>query len=160
MPRGRMPWLTIVGVVGDLKHTQLMNEMSWTATPNFYRPLTQEPPIGDVDALGSRLAKTLAYPRFRAMVLIFFAVGAQTHHLLWLVVRQGGIPVVAGLGGGILAALAFSRVLGNLLYGIQPVDATALAGVSLMTLAVAGVAIVLPARRASRIDPMTALREE
>ena len=40
---GGMPWLTIVGVVGNLKHTQLMNEMSWVETPIFYRPLAQEP---------------------------------------------------------------------------------------------------------------------
>jgi hypothetical protein len=43
IPGGSMPWLRIVGVAGNLKHTQLMNEMSWIETPIFYRPLAQEP---------------------------------------------------------------------------------------------------------------------
>ncbi len=220
---GMMPWLTVVGVVGNLKHTQLMNEMSWVETPIFYRPLTQEPrravqiamrtaadagsmgkqiqeqitavdpsiPFGDVEPLNSRLARVLAYPRFRAMVLGMFAmgalilsaiglhgvlshlvaqripefgvrraVGAQTRDLLLLIAWQGGLPVLAGLGAGIVLTLAFSRVLTNLLYGIQPADPKLLATISLTLLAVSGFAILLPARRAAQVDPMIALRDE
>jgi ABC-type antimicrobial peptide transport system permease subunit len=147
-------------------------------------------PITDAEALTSRLSKTLAYPRFRATVLVFFAlgalllstvglhgvlsqlvgeripefgvrkaVGARTHHLLLLVVRQGGVPVLAGLGVGIWLTLAFSRVLVNMLYGIQPADPDILALVSLMLLTAAALAMALPARRAARVDPMIALRE-
>src|SRR5206468_2270726 len=43
IPGGPMPWLTIVGVVGNLKHTELMNEMKWVETPILYRPFAQEP---------------------------------------------------------------------------------------------------------------------
>ena len=223
IPGGNMPWLTIVGVVGNLKHTQLMNEMSWVETPIFYRPLTQEPrqslqiavraagdevslaremrkeigaldpamPVSEAEPLSARLSKTLAYPRFRAAILAFFAagalllsavglhgvlsqlvaqrtpefgvrraVGAQTHHLLLLVARQGGVPVAAGLAAGFGATVVLRRVLANLLYGIQPADPAVLATVSAMLLAVAGVAIALPAKRAARVDPMVALREE
>jgi ABC-type antimicrobial peptide transport system permease subunit len=68
--------------------------------------------------------------------------------------------VLAGLAAGICLTLAFSRVLANLLYGIQPADPNALAIVSLTLLASAGVAILLPASRAARVDPMVALRDE
>lgn len=215
-----MPWLTVVGVVGNLKHTQLMNEMSWVETPIFYRPLAQEPrpfvqaavrssgdvkneiqnqiaaidptlPLSEVELLTTRVDKTLAYSRFRAIVLAFFAfsavilsavglngvlsqlvtrripefgvrraVGAQTHHLIWLIVRNGGIPVVAGLAAGVMLTLLSSRLLASLLYGIQPADPKALAVVSLTLLLVAGFAIFAPAMRAARVDPMVALREE
>ena len=220
---GSMPWLTIVGVVGNLKHTQLMNEMSWVETPILYRPLAQEPrqsiqvavraagdlgsmrqqiqrqiaavdplfPVGDVESLDSRLAKTLAYPRFRAVVLAFFAfgalilsavglhgvlsqlvaqripefgvrkaLGADTRDLLLLVARQGGAPVFVGLGAGVCLTLEFSRLLRSLLYGTDAAGPMALALVSLALLAAAALAIILPAARAARVEPMAALRDE
>ncbi|MDR3701364.1 MAG: hypothetical protein P4L56_17080 [Candidatus Sulfopaludibacter sp.] len=95
----------------------------------------------------------------RACSLVL-AVGAQTRDLLWLVARQGGISVLAGLALGIGATVAFSRVLANLLYGIQPADSGTLACVSATLLAVAALAILLPARRAAWVDPMIAFREE
>ena len=88
------------------------------------------------------------------------AVGAQTHDLLWLVARQGGLPVVAGLGAGICSTMAFSRVLASLFYGVQPADPKVLAIVSVTLLAVAGLAILLSAGRAAPVDPMIALRDE
>ena len=88
------------------------------------------------------------------------AVGAQTHDLVLLVARQAGVPVLSGLAAGAGLTLAFSRVLSNLLYGIQPADPNALAIVSLTLLAVAGLAILWPATRAARVDPMIALRDE
>jgi len=66
----------------------------------------------------------------------------------------------AGLGAGICITIAFSRILASLLYGIRPADPNALALVSLMLLAVAGLATALPAIRAARVDPMAALRDE
>jgi putative ABC transport system permease protein len=88
------------------------------------------------------------------------AVGAQTSDLLLLVARQGGIPVLTGLVAGICCSLIFGRVLSNLLYGIQPADPRALVLVSVLLAAVGVVAIALPARRAARVDPMIALRDE
>jgi putative ABC transport system permease protein len=148
-------------------------------------------PVNDAELVTVRLAKTLAYPRFRAIVLGCFALtalllsavglhgvvsqlvtqripefgvrranGAQTSDLLLVIARQGGVPVVAGLTGGVCLTIAFSRVLANLLYGIQPANPNALAIASLLLLAVAGIAILLPAIRAAAVDPMVALRDE
>jgi putative ABC transport system permease protein len=87
-------------------------------------------------------------------------VGAQTSDLLLLVVRQGGIPVLAGLAVGVASALAFGRILASMLYGIQPTDPLLLAAVSATLLTVAALATAMPARRAARVDPMVALRDE
>jgi len=88
------------------------------------------------------------------------AVGAQTSHLLLLVARQGGIPVLAGLAAGVACVLAFSRVLLSMLYAIEPANPGLLMGVSVTLLLVACLAIALPAHRAARVDPMIALRDE
>jgi ABC-type antimicrobial peptide transport system permease subunit len=72
---------------------------------------------------------------------------------------QGGVPVMVGLICGLASAVAFRRVLASLLYGVQPADPYVLAAVSVTLLTVAGVAMVLPARRATRVDPMIALRD-
>jgi predicted permease len=88
------------------------------------------------------------------------AVGAQTFDLLLLVARQGGIPVLAGLAVGLASALALSRLLASMLYGIQPADPRLLTAVSIALLVVAALAIAMPARRALRADPMVALRDE
>lgn len=68
--------------------------------------------------------------------------------------------MLAGLALGVASTFAFSRVLSTLLYGIQPADPHTLAAVSLLLLAAASLAILLPARRAAGVDPMAALREE
>jgi putative ABC transport system permease protein len=88
------------------------------------------------------------------------AVGAQTGDLIWLIARQGGVPVVAGLAAGVCLTLAFNRVLVNLLYGIQTANPSVLAIVGLALLGATAPAILLPARRAARVDPMIALRDE
>jgi len=216
-----MPWMTIAGVVGNLKHTELMNEMQWVETPILYRPLAQEPrrpvrivvraagteqaaalqqaisafdpelPQGELETVASRISARLAYPRFRASVLSLFAisalllsavglhgvvsqlvsrrraefglrraVGAQTAHLLTLVARQGGIPVLAGLVLGLSGTLGFSRLLASLLYGTRPADPLVLATVSLGLIFVSALAMLRPARRAASIDPVIALRED
>jgi putative ABC transport system permease protein len=107
-PGSATPWMTIVGVVGDLKHTELMNEMGWAETPILYQPVSQTAPqgfeiairaravgpafehriqeqiaaldasvpINPVEPVNADISKTLAYPRFRAMVLGFFSLTA------------------------------------------------------------------------------------
>ena len=65
-----------------------------------------------------------------------------------------------GLVAGVLGALGLTRLLANLLYGVQPADSATFGVVSLLLLAVAVVAGYIPARRAARIDPMIALRHE
>jgi putative ABC transport system permease protein len=217
-----MPWLTIIGVAGDLKHPELMNEMTWIATPVLYRPLYQTAPqrieiairtsspralehevqeqisgldssvpVNGVQPVETAISEVLAYPRFRAAVLGFFAltalllsavglngvlsqivaqrrsefgirkaIGAQPRDVLWLVLRQGGAPIVLGMSGGILCTFAFSRLLSSLLYGIKSADIRVLLSVAMLFVAMGLAAIALPAYRASRIDPLAALRDE
>ena len=82
------------------------------------------------------------------------------HDVLLLVAWQGGVPVVAGLAAGACLTFALSRLLANLLYGIEGADPKAVAIVSFTLVVVAGLSILLPARRAASVDPMTALRDE
>ena len=88
------------------------------------------------------------------------ALGADAPRVLRGVLGQGlalaGLGIVLGLGG----ALALQRVMSGMLYGVEPTDPLTLAGVSLLMAAAAVVAALLPARRATRVDPMEALRAE
>jgi len=88
------------------------------------------------------------------------ALGAERRDLLGLVIRQGArlalIGVFAGLGG----ALALTRYLSSMLYGIKPTDPLTLLAVSLLLAAVALLASYIPARRATNVDPIVALRYE
>jgi putative ABC transport system permease protein len=68
------------------------------------------------------------------------------------------IPVAAGLGAGILCALFVSRFLASQLYGVAPNDPLSIGGVAMILLAAGLCACWIPARRATRIDPLTALR--
>ncbi|HXE12094.1 MAG TPA: ABC transporter permease [Bryobacteraceae bacterium] len=88
------------------------------------------------------------------------ALGAQRFDLLKLILVESTRPVVYGLVGGIAAAAGVSTLLRSLLSGLSPMDAMSFGGVSAFFLAVALLAAYLPARRATRIDPMTALRYE
>ena len=88
------------------------------------------------------------------------ALGARPADVARMVARQGGMPVLAGLAIGIGAALSLGRYLASMLYEVKPQDPVTLACVSVTLLAAAGVAMALPARRAARTDPMTALRQE
>jgi ABC-type antimicrobial peptide transport system permease subunit len=88
------------------------------------------------------------------------ALGAQRRDVLGLVVRQGLGLAVAGIAVGLVGALATSRLLRSLLFGVSPVDPLTFAVIPLLLLAVALLASVLPARRATRVSPIAALRAE
>ncbi len=88
------------------------------------------------------------------------ALGASSGDVLGLVLRKGALMAGAGIALGIPAALAVSRVMGSLLYGISPCDLTVFAGVPLVLLAVGLAASFIPGRRAAKVDPMVALRYE
>jgi predicted permease len=88
------------------------------------------------------------------------AIGATPADLLRMVLGQGLRLAIYGAAAGLLAALALTRVLASLLYGVSPTDPIIFAGVVLLLFIVALVACWLPARRAMRIDPMEALRYE
>jgi ABC-type antimicrobial peptide transport system permease subunit len=88
------------------------------------------------------------------------ALGAARSQILWLVMRESLWLVAAGVGIGVPLALAGDRLVSSLLFGLRAIDSVSLlAGVGLL-LAVAAIAGYLPARRASRIEPMVALRFE
>jgi putative ABC transport system permease protein len=91
---------------------------------------------------------------------IRMALGAKRADVLRLVVRQGMTMTLVGLALGLLGAFGLSRVLRGLLFGVSPTDPLTFGGVSLVLLAVALFACLIPARRATRVDPIVALRTE
>jgi predicted permease len=88
------------------------------------------------------------------------ALGAQTSDLLGLVLRQGMAPVAVGLVLGIVAALLGGRLIQSLLFGVRAFDLLTLTGVSFVVVLVAAIACYIPARQATRVDPLVALRHE
>ncbi|MBA2340502.1 MAG: ABC transporter permease [Pyrinomonadaceae bacterium] len=91
---------------------------------------------------------------------IRMALGAQGRDVLRLVVGQGLVLCLVGVGVGLLAALILTRFLASLLYGVSAIDLVTYLAVSVLITIVAFLASYIPARRASRIDPMIALRYE
>lgn len=91
---------------------------------------------------------------------IRIALGAQPGGLVGLVLRQGGLLILLGVTAGIAGALALSRFMGSILFEIEPTSPITYASVTLILVAVAGVASYLPARRATRVDPKVAFTEE
>jgi putative ABC transport system permease protein len=88
------------------------------------------------------------------------ALGAQTSDVLRLFVRQGMSLVAAGASIGLLGALALTRVMKSLLFGVSATDPLTFASVALLMALIALAACYLPARRATKVDPMAALRHE
>jgi ABC-type antimicrobial peptide transport system permease subunit len=88
------------------------------------------------------------------------ALGAEAGAVRRMVVTQGGQVALAGVVVGLVASLGLTRYIESLLFGIERVDVPTLAGVSVLMVAVALVASYVPARRASRVDPVEALRAE
>ncbi len=91
---------------------------------------------------------------------IRMALGAQRRDVLGLIIREVFWLAVAGIAAGVPLALAASRLIAGMLFGLSPGDPAPIAFSSVILLGVAILAGYLPARRASRIDPMTALRSE
>ena len=88
------------------------------------------------------------------------ALGSTPGGIVWLVLRQAGIVVAIGLAAGAVAAVAFARTLSSVLFNITPWDPGVLASAAALLAAVSLLASYLPARRASRVDPVTVLSLE
>jgi predicted permease len=224
MERGRngqpAPWLTVIGVVGDVRTYGLESDarpemyVSFRQTPDWTFTMTAlvrgtarastllpemrrrarsiDPRIAvDAGTLGDRLRDTLAARVLTLSLLSWFAaialllaalgiygvlsyavaqrarelsvraaLGAQRHQLLGLVLRAGLRVVVLGAAAGMIASVGLTRTLESMLVGVTRNDPLTYAGALVLLLAVALAAIVVPARRATRMDPIVALRAE
>jgi putative ABC transport system permease protein len=209
----------IVGVVGDVKETALAEEanpaiywphprepyqfmnfvlraaidsahLSAAATKEIHA-LDPDQPVSDIRTLDQVVAKSIARPRFNALLLAIFAgvalvlasvgiygvmnysatqrtqeigirmaLGAKPRDILRLVVGHGMKLTAAGIAIGVIASLALTRVMSNLLFGVTATDLPTFLGVSALLTAVALVANYIPARRATRLNPVVALRYE
>jgi len=91
---------------------------------------------------------------------IRMALGARGQQILWLVAGQNARWLLIGITTGVASALALTRLLAAYLYAVRPTDPLTFVAVSLLLLAVALIAVYVPARRATKVDPMVALRYE
>jgi predicted permease len=88
------------------------------------------------------------------------ALGAQRANIIQMVLRQGLELAAVGIGVGLIGALALTRVMAGLLFGVTATDAVTFSAVALILALVAVLATYIPARRATKVDPIVALREE
>jgi putative ABC transport system permease protein len=91
---------------------------------------------------------------------IRMALGAQAAEVRWLVLKAGLRSLLMGIGIGVPVSIALARILQNRIWGIKSADPLTLVAVSLVLTAVGLAACYIPARRATKVDPMVALRFE
>jgi ABC-type antimicrobial peptide transport system permease subunit len=101
-----------------------------------------------------------AVARRRTEIGIRMALGAGQRRVATMIVREVSVVLAVGLAAGLGLAALSSRLITSFLYGLKPTDVTTLAGAMALLAIVALGAAYLPARRAARVDPMDALREE
>ena len=113
-----------------------------------------------LSAVGLYGAIANAVSRRRKELSIRLALGAEPRRILRLVLGEAGLLVALGAAAGLPCALLTGRAIRSLLFGIQSGDRTRVAAALGVLVTVAGFAAWIPARRASRVDPMVALRSE
>ncbi|MGH3185172.1 MAG: FtsX-like permease family protein, partial [Streptosporangiaceae bacterium] len=142
-----------------------------TQTANVDRLLFNERMLADLSSCFAGLALLLAciglygllaqeVTRRTREIGIRMALGAERGHVLRMVVGLGLALAAIGLAAGVGGAWAATRYLKSMLFGVSPVDPATLAGVGALLLAVALAACLIPARRATKVDPLVALRYE
>jgi putative ABC transport system permease protein len=214
-------WITIVGVVGDVKHYGL----DVPDLPALYSPYTQAPPwkrwmslvartqsdpaamatavkqqiwkvdsqlpITKVETMTNVAAESVAARSFNMVLVGLFAVlalvlaavgiygvmsyavtqrtqeigirmalGASATDVLKLIIKNGLTLTLIGVLIGVAGAIALTRLLATMLFGVTPTDSLTFVAVSLVLIVVALLACYLPARRATKVDPLVALRYE
>jgi len=133
--------------------------------------LHEERTISELSSFFGLLALTLAcvglygvmayaVARRTSEIGIRMALGARSADVLWMVLREALVLMLAGVAIGVPAALAASRLIASMLFGLTPWDPLTISAATLVLVAVAVLAGYLPARRASRVSPMVALRYE
>ncbi|HEU4795247.1 MAG TPA: ABC transporter permease [Pyrinomonadaceae bacterium] len=216
------PWVTVIGVVGDVRQTGLYGEQlaelyapyaqerrSWMSPRDLVVRTTgdaasvagavreavwavdKDQPVSNVRTMDQVFAATISRERFQTLLLglfaalalvlacvglygvISYAVAQRTHEIgvrmalgarpgdvLRLVLRQGMTLTLVGLVLGITVALAVTRVMADLLYGVTATDTVTFISVGALLTVVAFLACYVPARRATKVDPLIALRYE
>ena len=217
----QISWITIVGVVGDVKHFGL----DLPEEPALYSPYTQtnpwkrwmafaartqgdaagtaqalkqeiwkvdsQLPVTRVETMSEIAASSFAARRFNMSLLSLFAglalvlaaigiygvmsnavtqrtqeigirvaLGARSIDVLKLIIRNGLTLVVVGVAIGLAGAFALTRLMATLLFGVTPTDGLTIGVVSAVLIGVALLACFIPARRATKVDPLVALRYE
>ena len=111
-------------------------------------------------AVGVYAVIAYAVSQRTAEIGVRLALGARAADVRWMVLRQGGLVVLAGIGIGLVGATLLTRTLRAMLFGVGPTDMPSYAALTGVMLSVSLLALYLPARRASRVDPMEALKAD
>jgi len=215
----KRPWMTVVGVVGDVRqrnldapiragmyvpHAQLPARGFTVVARTAVEPLTlvdpvrrtihdldRNLPISGVFTMDRVVVRSLWQPRLFSWTFVVFgavalvlavvgvygvvsysvaqrtreigirvALGAGRGQIRAMVLRQGMRATAIGIGIGLAAAVAVTRLMGALLYGVSPTDPATFGLVTLVLAGTALVACLVPARRATKVDPLVALRYE
>ena len=219
-PGPKPPWITIVGVVADVRQSNLetapplqnysplwqsnLNHVALVARTNGLdtdrvvteirtaaRELDPALAVGDVRTMSHLVSEAASGRRFQTSVLATFgaaalflslvglyglmawlvqqrtsemgirmALGAQRSNVLALILQQGSKLVLAGIGLGLVFGAGSTRLMAGMLFEVKPMDAATLAGAALLFCVVGLLACYVPARRATRVDPMVSLRYE
>lgn len=218
-PDPRNPWITIVGVAGDMRRTgfdkavrpetflpeaqnpdNALTIVARTATDpasfagalrNEVWSIDKDQSVYDIKTMHQTLSEMMSQRRFNMLLLGLFAavaltlaalgiygvisysvtqrsheigiriaLGAQSRDILRLVVGQGMVLAGIGVSIGLIAAFALTQLMSSLLFGVSAADPVTFVLISLLLTGVALAACLVPARRATKVDPMVALRYE
>ena len=110
--------------------------------------------------IGTYAVTAQAVASQRREIGIRLALGAQTRSLLKLVTFQGMKLALIGVGIGLVLAFFVTRFMVTMLFGVEPTDATTFGAITAILIGVALLACYIPARRATRVDPLVALKSE